>query len=186
VPLRDRARRWATVPILLFAFTLGALLPVQEAGISGNDGQNVFEVTKSIVDRGDVTMHNGSGVVGHDGQRYNRAGVGQPLVGIPAYLASKALPTSNPRVAESLTAATMALITALLAVVIYRLGLAVGASPPSAVAAALAGVFGTFILVYSKDYFGELLTALLVAIAIERLARIGHPSRLPALWCSQA
>lgn len=164
----------------LFAVATGAFLLMQSGAIGVSDGGSMYQVTRSIAERADVTVDPGVGVAGRDGRYYSKYGIGLPLVALPAYLAAKPLAMiSGARadlVEQSAVAAVMPVISALLVLALYLLARRMGAGRRAAVLCSLGGVAGTFALPYSKQFFSEPLVAACVTLAIERVLarRPGH------------
>jgi hypothetical protein len=165
--LTMRARLGA--PALLFVFALSALLLVQQGTITGIDGESSYRMAQSLVDDGDLALPAGvpHTALGRDGDYYSKFGVGLPLLGAVPYALAKPFDrVGDGELPRAATATLMPLITALLCVVLYQLGRALGGRPRDALLVALATVFGTFLIVYSKDFFSEPLLALAIALAL--------------------
>jgi hypothetical protein len=171
-------KRWGVRPLLV-VFVLSLLLLLHQGTVSGIDGESNFQVTRALVDHGRLSVPPGTPHVdrGRGGRYYSKFGVGLPLLSTGPYLLAKPFEglatTDLERVAVS---TIMPVITALLSLVLYELGLALGARPRDALLVALAAVFGTYLLVYSKEFFGEPLMALGVALALWR-SIAGHPTQ---------
>jgi hypothetical protein len=162
--------------VWLFVVTAGALLLVQEGAITGYDGQTMYEVTKAMVERGDLAVRRDWNVLpGPDGRFYGRHGIGMSIVGVLPYAAVHAVAGSGGRadaLGEAVVSATMPLIAAALVVATYLLGRRLGARPGPGLLVAVGSVVGTFLLPYTKEFFSEPLAALGIVIAVERaLAR---------------
>src|SRR5919197_686349 len=156
---------------LLVALVLSVLLLVQQGTISGIDGESTFQVTRSLVDHGRLSVPAGTPheARGRGGRYYSKFGVGLPLVSTVPYVLAKpfeGLATTD--LERAATSAIMPVIGALLCLVLYELGVALGGRRRDAVLVALAAVFGTYLLVYAKEFFGEPLMALGVALALWR------------------
>jgi hypothetical protein len=165
-PPRDRK-----VVLWLGALVFSVTLLVNGGAIYSSDGISTYEVAKSIVGDGDVAITHGVVWKGRDGHYYSPFGIGQSLVALPVYSLIRPIAelTSEPeRVAQAGVAALMPLIAALIAVAMYRLARRLGGGQQSSAVVAVGGVAGTFLLAYSKDFFSEPLTTLLVILAVER------------------
>jgi hypothetical protein len=167
---------------LLFVFVLTVLLLVQQGTITGIDGESSYRVTQALVDHGDLALSADAPhtAVGRDGDYYSKFGIGLPLLGTIPYVLAKPFEgltgDDGPRAA---VATLMPVITAVLCLVLYEIGRALGARPRDAVLVALAAVFGTYLLIYSKDFFSEPLVALAIALALWRTIA-GHPTQAAA------
>jgi hypothetical protein len=171
-PPRER-RVVLALGALMFALTL----LLNGGAIYSSDGISTYEVTKSVVEDGDVAITHGVVWQGRDGRYYSPFGIGQSLVALPVYFLIRPISelTSEPeRVAQAGVAALMPLIAALISVAIYRLARRLGGSQESSAAVAVGAVAGTFLLAYSKDFLSEPLTTLFVVLAAER-ALAGRP-----------
>jgi hypothetical protein len=160
----------------LFVVTAGALLLVQEGAITGYDGQTMYEVTKSMVERRDLAVaREWNTVPGRDGRYYGRHGIGLSIVGLLPYAAVHAVAGTGDRanaLGEATVSATMPLIAAALVVAAYLLARRLGARAGPALLVAIGSVVGTFLLPYTKEFFSEPLAALGIVLAVERaLAR---------------
>jgi hypothetical protein len=171
-------RGWGVRPLLL-VFVLSLLLLVQQGTITGIDGESSYRVTQALVEHGDLALsadvpHT---AVGRDGHYYSKFGIGLPLLGAVPYVLAKPFEgltgDEGPRAA---VATLMPIITAVLCLVLYEIGRALRARPQDAVLVALVAVFGTYLVVYSKDFFSEPLVALAIALAFWRTIA-GHPAQ---------
>ena len=162
--------------LLLFAISASAFLLFQEGAITGSDGASMFEVTRSIVTDGDVTVDApGLGVPGEGGP-VSKYGIGQPLVSLVPYLAvwpvARALGDRGDALERFAVSCTIPILGALLVVAIFALGRRLGAGRRAAALVGIGSVAGTFVLPYTKEFFSEPLATLGITIAIERaLAR---------------
>jgi hypothetical protein len=157
--------------VALGAFMFALTLLVNGGAIYSSDGTSTYEVAKSMVEDGDVAITQGVVWQGRDGRYYSPFGIGQSLVALPIYFVIRPISelTSEPeRVAHAGVAALMPLIAALIAVALYRLARRLGAHQQSSAVVAVGAVAGTFLLIYSKDFFSEPLTTLFVVLAVER------------------
>jgi hypothetical protein len=178
---RRQTGRWGVRPHLL-VLALSLLLLVQQGTISGFDQASTYQVTRALVETRDIAVPRGTPQVsrGRDGRYYSRYGIGLPLLSTVPYVLAK--PLEGLLGSEILTAAVatlMPIVTALLCLVLYEIGRALGGRPRDAALVALAAVFGTFLVVYSKDFFSEPLLALAIALALWRTVR-GHPTQAAA------
>lgn len=156
---------------LLFVLALSVLLLVQQGTVTGIDGEASYRMAQSLVDDGDLELpatvpHTAPG---RDGAYYSKFGIALPLLATAPYALAKPFEGANEREGKaprSAVATLMPILTALLCVVLYATGRALGGSPRDALLVALAATFGTFLIVYSKDFFSEPLLALAIALAL--------------------
>ena len=156
----------------LFVCVTSALLVVQEGAITGYDGQTMFEVTRSLVERGTFAVSEEFNTLsGPDGRHYSRYGLGLSLVAAIPYVAARPIAFASSQaddVLEAAVSSVMAFVTAALVVALYSLARRLGARADAALLVAVGAVAGTFVLPYSKEFFSEPLTALCLVVAIER------------------
>jgi hypothetical protein len=148
------------------------LLPISAGAITGSDGPAMYEVTRSAVEHGDLTVPPALGFLGRGGHFYATHGLGLPLVSIVPYLLTRPIAhaTSHPQeISEAVVASILPVIGGLLAAALYALSRRLGGGVGSSLFVAVGGVAGTFLLVYLKDFYSEPLAALLVVVAIERV-----------------
>jgi hypothetical protein len=158
------------------------LLVLQEAAITGSDGQTVYEVTKSLVDRGDISLdpdfvetRNIGAVPGVGDESYSKYPIGLSLLGVVPYLL--ALPVSavvghKELVQEAAVASLVPIACAGLVVAVYALARQLGGSVRSSLIVGVGAVAGTYLLPYSAEFFSEPFMALGLVVSIERaLAR---------------
>jgi hypothetical protein len=160
----------------LFLVTAVALLLIQEGAITGYDGQTMYEVTKAVVERGDLAVDpEWNALPGSNGRFYGRHGIGMTIVGLVPYAAVHAVAGTGDRadaLGEAVVSATLPLIAAALVVAAYLLARRLGARAGTALLVAIGSVVGTFLLPYTKEFFSEPLAALGIVVAVERaLAR---------------
>jgi hypothetical protein len=157
----------------LFVLVTAASLVVQEGAVTGYDGQTMYEVTRSMVERGTFAIDEEFNTLpGPDGREYSRYGLGLSLVAAIPYVASRQLTFSSRHsnhILEAAVSSVMAFITATLIVALYLLARRLGAELGAALLVAVGAVAGTFVLPYSKEFFSEPLTALCLVVTIERL-----------------
>ena len=163
--------------VLLWSFVVmsAVFLLFQEGAVTGYDGQTVFEVTRSLVERRTFAISDEFNTLpGADGRHYSRYGLGLSLVGAIPYLAVRPIALASSQgnyLLEASVASSMAFITAGLIVSLYLLARRIGADPAAALFAGIGAVMGTFVMPYTKEFFAEPLTALCVVVTIERLLR---------------
>jgi len=147
-------------------------LLTQTGEVTVSDGADMLAVTHSILHHASFAVPAGYGVLGRGGHYYAKYGIGLSLVALPLVAVGDVLAVvlGHQTQLESFGAATtMPIITGLLSMVLWHMSRRLGASRRWATLIAVGSVVGTFALPYGKDFFSEPLTALGIAIAIERL-----------------
>jgi hypothetical protein len=160
------------IRLWLGGLVASVLLLFSSGAITGSDGPAMYEVTRSVVEHGDLTVPPSLGFPGRGGHSYATHGLGLPLVSIVPYLVTRPIahPTSHPQeISEAAVASIMPIIGGLLAAALYALSRRLQAKRGSSLLVAVGGVAGTFLLVYLKDFYSEPLAALLIVVAIERV-----------------
>lgn len=164
--------RLASVAILVGLGVLAVLMLVVPGTIDVLDGQSMYQVTRSLVEHGDVTVSAPVyGVAGPHGQAYSKYGPGQSLVAVPFYLAGRAVEPLVPayvRPELPVMAASLlpAVATAVTAALLVLGAVALGAELCGAVGLALLYAFATPAAVYATQWFSEALTACAVMGAV--------------------
>jgi hypothetical protein len=170
-PVTPRTER--RILMWLFVIAAATFLIFQEGAITGYDGGTMYEVTKSMVEQGDVAISDEWNTLpGRDGRQYGRYGIGLSLFSAIPYMAAWPLAQfsgDSDQVLEAAVSSAMPLITALLVVALYLLGRQMGARIGASILVAVGAVAGTFVLPYSKEFFAEQLAALFTVVAFERL-----------------
>lgn len=173
------ARNERRVLLWLFIVTAATLLLFQEGAITGYDGGTMYEVTRSMVEQGDVAISDEWNTLpGRDGLEYSRYGLGLSVVAAIPYALAWPLAhmSGNPEdVLEAAVSSAMPIIAAVLLVAVYLLARRMGARIAASLLVAVGAVIGTFVLPYSKEFFAEPLAALFPVIAFERLLA-GRPA----------
>jgi hypothetical protein len=165
------------VAVWLAILAACATLAVSEGAITGSDGRGMYEVGKSFVEHGRLSVDPSFGVQGRQGLYYSKYGPGLPAVAAVAIAAVRpvARHTRFPDLVEQASAAsTMPIICGLLVAAIYLLSRRLGGGPGPAALTALGAVAGTLLLPYSKEFFSEPLTALFLTVSIERAIARRH------------
>jgi hypothetical protein len=167
----ERRARDKQIQLWLFVLTGGFFLIFQQGVVTGYDGGTMYEVTRSIVDRGTFAISGEWNTLpGPDGRDYGRYGLGLSLLATVPYVLTRPLTeaTGNDLISSASVASLNPLISAALIVALYRLSRRLGGAVGPSMIVAIGGVAGTFMLPYSKDFFSEPLTALFIVLAIER------------------
>lgn len=171
----QRTRRQLGVLQALLLFAAMSFLLLQEGAITNSDGASVVAVTAAIVEHRQLNVGPDHGIPGGDSSRYySRYGLGLSLLATPIYLVVHPiarLTGHSPLLEQTAVASLMPLISAVLVGALYALVRTLGARPTASVVTAFGAIAGTFVLPYTKDFFGEPLTALLLVLAINDLLR---------------
>jgi hypothetical protein len=163
--LERRVAIWAGVLVA------SVMLLVSAGTITGSDGPAMYQVARSIVEEGDLTVPSRLGFPGREGNPYAAHGVGLPLVSLAPYLVARpvALLAGRPtEVTEAAVASLMPIIGGLLVMALYALARRLGARVGHALLVAVGAAAGTYLLPYLKDFYSEPLATLFVIVAIER------------------
>jgi hypothetical protein len=157
----------------LFVLMAVAFLVFQNGVVTGYDGGTMYEVTKSMVDRGTFAVpEEWNALPGPDGLAYSRYGLGLSVVAALPYALSRPIGDLLGRpqdVSSGAVSSVMPLIAAALVAAIYLLARRMKARVGPALIVAVGAVVGTFMLPYSKEFFSEPLATLLLVVAIERM-----------------
>jgi hypothetical protein len=146
--------------------------------ITNTDAHQVYNVARSMVNHVDFNSSLGhhEGVLGRNGERFSKYGIGESvLMAIPYAVArpfALALPSDAEKIEQAAVWLLMPVCAVLLALILYRLGMLLGASDVAALLVALGTVFGTCLLPYLQEYGSEpvsgLFLVLSVLLAVER------------------
>ncbi|MBI2863998.1 MAG: hypothetical protein HYX94_05500 [Chloroflexi bacterium] len=196
----------------IFWFFLFLYLLTANGRIVNRDGEAVFQVARSIAERGSFDVPGESvfetsvgprGTEGHslsfatetakrgtDGRVYSMYGLGQSLVTIPFYYAGKLMAFAAPSVDPYFTtrfATTMLnpVISALACAVLFAYASSLGFGLRASLVAALIYGLATMAWPYAKSYFGEPLAGLLLVASALCLVR-SSPSPKPLMWSALA
>ncbi len=193
-PLLSPSRRPLVAAALLGVGVLALLLLLIPGSVMESDGQSMLQMTRSLVERGDVTVSTPRygeliGVHGLGGRLYSKYGPGQSIAAIPLWLLGRALASLAPSslappsfgselpvmAASTLPAIAVALSAALLVLAALELG----ASLAGGLALALVYAVATPALVYATQWFSEPLTGCALLAAFYLLLR---DRRVPTRW----
>jgi SAM-dependent methyltransferase len=148
-------------------------LVFQQGVVTGYDGGTMYEVTRSMVDGGTFSISGEWNTLpGPDGLEYSRYGLGLSLLSAVPYVLARPvveMTGHSELVSSAAVASLFPLIAAALIVALFALGRRLGAGIVPALVVGVGAVVGTFMLPYSKEFFSEPLTALLLVVTIERL-----------------
>ena len=134
---------------------------------------SVYQVTKSLVEENDVSVAEQFGIPGRDDeviQPLRNWSVARVTPSVRGFFTSEHGNRTLGTLIEIFAVSSgMPIISALLVVAVYALSRRLGASNTASVIVGIGGVAGTFVLAYTKEFFGEPLTALLLTVCIERV-----------------
>jgi hypothetical protein len=167
------------IALWLGCLIAAVLLLLSSGEITGSDGPAMYQVTRSIVEHGTVTVPSAMGFPGRGGHFYATHGLGLPLVSIVPYVLAWPLGHAvghADAIPEAAVASVMPIVGGLLAAALYLLSRRLRARRGSSLLVALGGVAGTFLLVYLKDFYSEPLGTLLIVLAIDATLA-GQPER---------
>ena len=82
--------------IWLGVFSASVTFLFHSGELGWSDGQNVYEVTKSLVEKGDVSITNGVVWQGADGRYYSPYGIGLSLIAVVPYIVVKPFAALTP------------------------------------------------------------------------------------------
>ncbi|NEP17031.1 MAG: hypothetical protein F6J97_09000 [Leptolyngbya sp. SIO4C1] len=159
------------VALGLFLGVLLFQLAFLKPGIWGVDGNDMLNMSQSLITRGDFTVPAGSGgILGPDGQYYSIRYPLLPIFAVPFVAAGLTIGNAL-NLPTQYTSATCALVlnivlTAATTVLVYRLALQLGAQRRGAYWAAVGYAFGTTALVYAREFFAEPLLSFLMTLAL--------------------
>ena len=153
----------------LFTSVLAAGLLFTRGAPESYDAQIMFQVTQSMVDHANFVVHHDVFAINTP---YSVWGIGMSLLmAVPYYISERLQLDSSAAVMT-----VNAVVCALTALVLYRLALAMGATPRQALSASAITAFGTLLFAYVATGFSEPSVGLGIAIGL-----LGLQTRRPAL-----
>ncbi|HVP39859.1 MAG TPA: hypothetical protein VMS93_11825, partial [Candidatus Saccharimonadales bacterium] len=164
VPRRSRRGRPAGAGLRGWVFLCALLgfLTTMSGTIASSDGHTMFLLTRSLAVRGAFDVPGGNTYPGVGGRQYPKAGLGQALLGVPAYWAADRAADALPPLArhrEAWLKFVLQLLGPLAAALTCRafLGLALelGAPPRRALLATALLALATPVWAYSKTFLTE-------------------------------
>lgn len=146
-------------------------LAIGHGEITNADAHQVYNVAKSIVNHQDFnsSLARREGVLGRDGARYSKYGIGESLLMAVPYALAKPFAIAlghREKIEQAAVWLLMPLCAVLLVLVLYRLAMLLGASDAAALLVALGVVLGTFLLSYLQEYGSEPISALFVVLSV--------------------
>lgn len=164
---------------LLFLFFLSLYLLTMGEGFYSGDGEVMYRTTWSLVENHTLAIPCDTsfpqGVPGADGRCYSTYGLGQALAAVPLYVTgtawSDSLKTNRWNTTRFFVSRFNQFITAATVAMVYVFGNSLYASSDLGVSLAFMYGLGTMAWPYSKFYFGQPLTALLLVVAAYGLRR---------------
>jgi 4-amino-4-deoxy-L-arabinose transferase-like glycosyltransferase len=179
-------RRDGALALCLFALLFSLYLLTFSGTYHSSDEMSMLVVTDSLARRGawDIEllrwMGEQQGSFGPDGHLYSRKGIGTTLVALPQYwLALQLEPLGNVQTAML----TMAVVTALTAVLVYLMLRRLGYGQGVALGVALAFGLGTMAWPYARYLFSESLAGLGLVLSAYALLRYrDRQDRSSLLW----
>ena len=163
------SRREVVSGIGLFFSVLAAGLLFTRGAPESYDAQIMYQVTQSMVDHANFVVHHDVFAINLP---YSIWGIGMSLLMAVPYFVAERL-----QLDPSASVMTVnAVVVASIALVIYRLGLAIGATAGQSLAAAAITAFGTMLFAYVATGFSEPSVALGIGIGL-----LGVQTRRPVL-----
>jgi hypothetical protein len=157
------------IALYLAVAASSALLLISQGAITNSDGYEIFQVTRALVERGEISIEQGV-AIGRDGLTYSRYGPGLSVLSVVPYLLAKPFAAlgSGDLVERAAVASIMPIAGGLLMAALFVLCRRLGAARGASVLVAVGAVAGTYMLPYTKDLFSAPVVTLLVVVAIER------------------
>lgn len=156
-------------PLLIFCFFACVYLLCNNGRILTVDARSMYEVTRSIVDKGSfaVDADTPGAHGGIDGQYYSKYGLGKSLVNTPFYAVGKIMARIYPRFPEQYfcffaVSLVNPLLTALACALLFVVCGRFGFTDQQSLWLTCAYGFGTIAFTYAKDDMSEPLATLLV------------------------
>src|SRR5262245_28355740 len=177
------------VAVGLFVFMFAAYLLTMGGHTYAPDDESMFYVTDSMLRRGefDIPYYDDyptvSGWRGVDGKQFTGSGVAQSAAAVPFYLAGLAVsrwfdPAFEGYLIRLVVNMMNPLVTALLGVVVYAFGCALGYSTRLSLGLALIWGFATYAWIEAKTFYNEPLMGLFLVLAFYFLRRAHLDFRL--------
>lgn len=128
------------------------------------DQQMRFATTRSIVEKGDLSLPEGMGIKGRNGKDYSWYGIGQPLLAIPFYIIGKHL--GGAEGAKGMVSMLNLLAVSLSGVIMFLFIINIGYSSKTALTVTIFYAFGTLAWPQSKQPFDHPVETIFLLLAI--------------------
>lgn len=150
----------------LFLFLLAIYLFTSGGNNIESSDQQIarFETTRSIIENGDLSISDGTGIKGNNGKDYSWYGIGQPILAIPFYIIGKSL--GKDAGAQGMVSLLNLFVVAASGVVLFFLINNLGYSKKTALAVTVFYALGTLAWPQSKHPFDHPVETLFVLLAI--------------------
>jgi len=159
--------RW--LGLKLFVFFMSIYLLTSGGRIVSSDGNTMFLLTQSIVEKHSISIPYGNGYIGHDGRLYPKAGIGQAILSVPFYVLARAVyhrsgfgELESGYILRFVTSTIEPFAAAVAVVLLLHICLCLGYGTRTSVALSFAFGLSTPIWVYSKEFLTEPLTTALL------------------------
>jgi len=161
--MKNRGKTVWFISLNLFLFfTAIYLLTSSYTSVYDTDASNArYQVTKSIVERFDLSMPTGMGVKGIDGRDYSWFGLGNSLLAVPFYIIGKYLGTP-----ENAVSIMNLLIGSATAVLVFMFSVALGYSNRTSVFISIFYGLGTFAWPLAKQPFDHTVETFFVLFSV--------------------
>ncbi len=146
-------------------------LAIGHGEITNADAHQVYNVARSIVNHQDFNSNMGrrEGVLGRNGARYSKYGIGESVLMAVPYALAKPFALAlghKEKIEQAAVWLLMPVCAVLLVLILYRLGMLLGAGEPAALLLAIGAVFGTYLLSYLQEYGSEPISALFLVLSV--------------------
>jgi len=181
--------RW--LGLRLFIFFLSLYLLTSGGRIVSSDGNTMFLLTQSIVERHTIAIPYGNGYVGHDGRLYPKAGIGQAILSVPFYVLARVVyhrsgfgELESGYILRFVTSLIDPIAAAIAVVLLLHICFCLGYGVRTSVALSFAFGLTTPMWIYSKDFLTEPLTTALLLGSILGLLAFKRSGRRRHLFLS--
>lgn len=148
----------------LFIFLFGIYFLTNQANNSSDQQQVKFETTRSIIEKGDLSLPDGMGVKGKDGRGYSWYGIGQPMLVIPFYMVGKSI--NGYEGAVVMSTVINQFVVAVSGIIVFLFIVNIGYSKKTALTVTLFYATGTLAWPQSKHHFDHPAEMLFVFLAV--------------------
>ena len=158
---------------LIFFFLCSVYLITTQGYIQSSDGMSSYLVTRSIVERGNLSIgeeRKGLGVEGPDGKYYSKFGIGLSFAAVPLYYLGKISAPFLQMDGDFVTIFSCSLlnvfIVALTGALIFQLGVLFGFEKCTAITLSIIYGLGSLAWFYSSVFYSQPLVSLLIVLAL--------------------